>query len=133
VDQLRLQAAADYNAATAPTVKSASRELATAQKLNKKSKSARRKDVAPARKDELKKEQQKTASLKPASTAVSTELPSADVIDLGAHRVTQDTAASATVIATGRQPESVAQTPRTGLSIAERARLAREKLKEGNV
>lgn len=119
IEQLRLQAAADYDAATSPTVRAAAAALADAQKAGKKSRSGRRADTKPARQKALSKERADTASLKPGQEVQpTTATATAQVVDIGAHRAAQ--AASATVQAPAPA--------RVGLSIAERARLAREKL-----
>jgi putative transposase len=127
VDQLRLQASADYRAATAPTVRGARAALDDAQQGKKKSRSARKADTKPAREKELAKERADTGSLKPAQPAAA-NLPSAEVLDLGAHRTMHSTQAGGAVPPV-TLPSATLPTTRAPLTIAERARLALEKLK----
>lgn len=127
LEQARLQAAADYRAATKPTVAGAKAALAAAQKAEgKKSRSGRRADTKPAREKARKGERQETGSLKTQQAAPAVQPPSAAVVDLGAHRAAQATQVGTAPVA----PVTPQPTPPVGLSMAERTRLAMLKMKE---
>lgn len=118
VTQTRLQATADYHATVDPTNKQAKAAL-TGAKV-KKTRSARRADTKEARARDLSAERQKTASL---VTPLPKEAPSAEVLDMAQFKASKPTVPETT----SSQSQPGKQAP---LSIAERTKLARERLKE---
>lgn len=118
VTQTRLQATADYHATVDPTNKQAKAALTGANV--KKSRSARRADTKEARARDLSAERQVTAALvKPPPM----DTPSAEVLDLAQFKANKPTvpATTSTQSQMGKQ---------ASLSIAERTKLARERLKD---
>jgi hypothetical protein len=129
MEQLGIQAKADYHQAIAPTLKAARAGLAALP--IKASRTARRADTKPARSKELQKERLVAGALKPQPLEKASTL----VVDLGAHRAkqaaqaqTQEAIAAVLSAVPTAPPASAA--PSAGMSISDRTRLAREKLKE---
>lgn len=126
IEQARLQAAADWRGSAQPVNDAARARLASQPK--KASRTARRADTRQAREVERQLERQATASLKPPETEASTtETTSADVVDLKLVKAKRATASAAD--AQVHAPDSPRESDRP-LTMAERARLARERLKE---
>lgn len=124
VDQARIQAAADWHSAVKPVNDVARADLA--RQSVKASRSARRAETKAARQAELGRERLATASLKNASAGEPPQpRPAAEVVDFKVARTQRQPASEP-----GGAPAATTEMPARALTIAERAQLARQRLKE---
>lgn len=127
-EMVRLQAAADYHEATKDTVANAKSALAAAPK---KSRTARKASIKPARDKEKTIERQVRGRLKP-PTSAGPLAPVAEVFDLASARARNGDQVSDKVSQTssvGSAATAAVASADRPLSLAEKARLARERLK----
>jgi hypothetical protein len=126
IEQARRQAMADWHAAVQPVNDAARARLASQPK--KASRTARRADTKPARAAERKLERQVTASLKTATPETLIQAASAaEVVDL---KLAKAKRAPPMSPAPSAQPPESPEKADHPVTMAQRARLARERLKE---